>query len=124
MKILKCFRKFEFPFPSLSKKYSTAEAIRQEIRQCAEMSTIHAVPNIARGKYLAVNMFMFICLLVSTGFCVWFLVQAFTNYDVITTIRASYVTSIAFPIISFCNSNRSNPKITDLFKWCYFLGEK
>ena len=85
----------------LSKKSSRLEAIRQEVRQCAEMSTIHAVPNIARGKYLVVKMFMFICLLVSTGICVWFLVQAFTNYDVITTIRSSYVTSIAFPIVSF-----------------------
>jgi hypothetical protein len=118
MKILK------FELPSLFKNNSTVEAILQEIRQCAEMSTVHAVTKILKSKNLAVKLFMFFCLLVSTGFCVSFLVQSFSNYGVITSIRAGYVTSIEFPMISFCNSNRSNPNVTDFFKWCYFIGTK
>ena len=122
MEILRRFRKCQLQ--SLFKNNLTVEAIRLEIRQCAELSTVHAVPNMARAKYFVVKLFMLICFLVSTGFCVWFLVQAFTNYDVVTLIRASYVTSIAFPILSFCNSNHSNPKITDLFSDCFFIGTK
>ena len=109
---------------SKQKNDAALKAICEKIVECAESSTLHAIPNIFRSNHWTVKVFMTVCLIVSTGVCVWFLVQVYTNYEVITTIRSGYVTSIAFPIISFCNSNKSNPNITHFFKDCYFIGEK
>jgi hypothetical protein len=105
------------------KQSTKFQEVVNEIRQCSETTSIHAIPNIVRSKYWIVKIGLSICFLVSTLVCIWLMnkaIQDYFNYDVITIFRNFYLSSISFPVIMICNSNGTNRHIGNLVKWCRF----
>ena len=74
-----------------------------------ESSSIHAVPNIIRNDNLIIKFIWFLCFIISTSVCVWFIIiglNDFFKFDVTTKIDVVYKSEIIFPVISICNLNQ------------------
>ncbi len=82
--------------------------IIKSTEETLEGSSIHAIPNIIRNKFLIVKAVWCICFLVSFGFCCWFIVESifsYLSYDIVTSIKVSFENKLKFPIVSICNLN-------------------
>jgi hypothetical protein len=101
-------------------RYSTVELIFKQIREGLESSTLHLVPNIVKSKYMVVKILLAFCFLAYSVVCVLLLVQSFTNFDVITTIRTKYLISMTFPVVMICKTKVYNQNLTNLVKSCQF----
>ncbi len=97
-------RKGEFKL----KEQTTVELIFKRIRQGLDSSTLHLVPNIVKSKHVVVKIFLALCFLASTVVCILFLIQSFTNFDVITSIRTTYLISMTFPVVMICKAKVYN----------------
>ncbi len=111
-------RKGEFKL----KEQTTVEIIFKRIRQSLDSSTLHLVPNIVKSKHLVVKIFLALCFLASTVVCILFLIQSFTNFDVITSIRTNYLISMTFPfpVVMICKAKAYNQNLTNLVRGCKF----
>jgi acid-sensing ion channel 5 len=88
------------------------KTLKQEIidlnKETLEGSSIHAIPNITRNKYILIKIMWLICFFISFGVCTWLIknsIDDFLNYDVITTTEIKYYNKMQFPIVSLCNLN-------------------
>ena len=75
-------------------------------RDTFESSSIHAIPNIIKNKFISIKIVWLICLMASFSGCAWFLIKSindYMKYDVVTTVRANYVNELTFPVIGICN---------------------
>jgi hypothetical protein len=83
-------------------------SIITEIKKCAESSSIHALPNIARSEYISIKIIWLVCFLVSLGYCSFGIARNLTNYlsnESNTQFKKGFEGSIDFPTITFCNKN-------------------
>ena len=77
-------------------------------RETFESSSIHAIPNIIRNKFVSIKIVWLICFMVSFGGCAWFMVNSINDYlqnEVVTSFRVNYVNELTFPVIGICNLN-------------------
>ena len=82
--------------------------IRETTKETVENSSIHALPNIVRNKYIIIKIVWIVCFLISFGICCWFIIQSildYLSYQVITNIKVNYENKIKFPIVTICNLN-------------------
>ena len=85
------------------------------IKSTVESSSIHAIPNIVRTKYISLKAIWFFCFLVSSAGCVYFMVQSVLDYltwPVVTNIDVNHVQELIFPIVTICNLNQFSSLIT------------
>lgn len=83
-------------------------SIYSEIKKCAEASSIHAIPNIARSEYISVKIIWFVCFLVALGYCSYGIAKNLINFlsnESNTQFTKQFEDSIEFPTITFCNKN-------------------
>ena len=93
---------------------SKKNEIIQLTRMTFESSSIHAIPNIIRNKYILIKIIWLICFIVSFSGCTWFMIKSindYLKYDVVTRIRVKYVNEIKFPVIGICNLKILNKKL-------------
>ena len=67
--------------------------IRETTKETVENSSIHALPNIVRNKYIIIKIVWIVCFLISFGICCWFIIQSildYLSYQVITNIKVNY----------------------------------
>ena len=72
----------------------------------AEVSTIHAIPNIARAKDVSLKLIWSISLTISLSFCCFVVIKSlssFYDYEVVTTTRVISQIPCEFPTITICN---------------------
>ena len=87
------------------------DEIIKSTKETLEGSSIHAIPNIVRNEHYLIKIVWFICFLISSGWCTYFIQQSvadYLNYDVVTKIDIKYETKLKFPIVSICNLNLFN----------------
>ena len=91
---------------------SLTKAIKQKIIEAnietLESSSVHAIPNITRNKFYSIKIMWLICLLISSGYCGFFVSKSigdFLDYDVTTKTQIKYVNKILFPIVTICDLN-------------------
>ncbi len=80
-------------------------------RETFESSSIHAIPNIIRNKFVLIKIVWLVCFLISFGGCAWFMIKSINDYlknDVVTSFRVNYVNELTFPVIGICNLNFFN----------------
>ena len=93
---------------------SKKNEIIQLTRTTFESSSIHAIPNIIRNKYILIKIIWLICFMVSFSGCTWFMIKSindYLKYDVVTRIRVKYVNEIKFPVIGICNLKILNKQL-------------
>ena len=86
------------PSPILAKK----------LKDLAETSTSHGLPNIVRTNRLSIKLLWTICLLASVGACIYMVyksVNDYYSYGVVTQIQVINENSPLFPTITICNIN-------------------
>ena len=86
---------------------SSFTRIKLVIKETAENSTSHGIPNIARSNSYILKFLWLICLLVSTvgcGYLVYNSLKSYFNYEVVTKITKHSQTPSPFPVISICVS--------------------
>ena len=100
----------------LSKK---DEIKKNQPKETLEGSSIHAIPNIIRNEHYLIKIVWFICFLISSGWCAYFIHESiadYLNYDVVVTkIDIKYETKWKFPIISICNLNLFNSEYSNQY---------
>ena len=87
---------------------SKKDEIIQSTQETLEGSSIHAIPNITRNKFVTIKLLWLFCFLGSFGVCAWFIYQSvldYLNYDVVTKFDIKYEDSLTFPIVTICNLN-------------------
>ena len=93
---------------NMSVNLKLSNKILKSIKDTLESSTIHAIPSIVRNRFYLIKIIWFLCLIVSSGFCGWFIQKSLTDYfsyDVVSKTDIVYVNKIIFPIVSICNLN-------------------
>ena len=71
--------------------------IIQSVKQTLESSSVHALPNVCRNEHKTIKIVWFVCFLVSSGACGYFIILAisdFFSYDVVTKIEVKSLNSI------------------------------
>ena len=98
--------------------------IKESIKTTLEGSSIHAIPNIVRNKYISLKMLWLLCFLASSAGLGYFLsltISDFLTYPVITNIEINHVQQLIFPIVTICNLNGfSSLDNQKLINECYF----
>jgi hypothetical protein len=82
--------------------------ITKTIKEKFENSSIHAIPNIVRNKYLILKLSWVISFVLSTVICSFSIIKTiseYLNFPVITNILELNENPILFPIISICKTN-------------------
>ena len=93
---------------SLSFSNKKQSEILKLTKETLESSSIHAIPNITRNKFYSIKIMWLICLLISSGYCGFFVSKSigdFLDYDVTTKTQIKYVNKILFPIVTICDLN-------------------
>ena len=83
-------------------------------RDTFESSSIHAIPNIIKNKFITIKIVWIVCFLVSFSGCSWFMIKSINDYlqhNVVTSVRINYINEIKFPVIGICNLNYFNKKL-------------
>ena len=89
------------------KNNSALIRIKLAVKETAENSTSHGIPNIARTDSNILKLMWLICLLGSAGGCAYLVfdsLNGYLNYEVVTKISKISETPSPFPIISICVS--------------------
>ena len=89
-------------------KSKNQNEIIESTKETLEGSSIHAIPNITRNKFLTIKLLWLFCFLGSFGVCAWFIYQSvldYLKYDVVTKFDIRYEDSLRFPLITICNLN-------------------
>ena len=87
-------------------------------RDTFESSSIHAIPNIIRNKFVSIKIVWLVCFVISFGGCAWFMINSINDYlenHVVTSFRINYVNELTFPVIGICNLNFFNKKLANDF---------
>lgn len=80
----------------------------QIIKEIAESSTIHGIPNALRTKNTAIRFFWLIAFLASFSYCMYSVVLIIINFlqfNVIVRMQIVQTYNAEFPAITFCNIN-------------------
>jgi len=80
-------------------------------RDTFESSSIHAIPNIIKNKFISIKLIWLVCFIASFGGCAWFMIRSLSDFfknDVVTSVRVNYVNGFTFPVIGICNLNFFN----------------
>lgn len=84
------------------------KTVGEKLRLWAEKTTIHAIPNITTTERNLVRVIWIICLLASSGYCGYLVIQSLIDYlkfEVNTVYAIERETDTDFPTISICNIN-------------------
>ena len=108
----------------IEKSSELKEKLKEKFIKWSESSTTHGYPNIFRANLIILKIFWFICLMISLGFCVYFIVNTvmeYSKYDVNTKIEKIVKRPIEFPTVRICNlnhflMNNSREYIFDIYK--------
>ena len=95
----------------MKKSHTLASELKKNIIELIESSTSHGIPNIFRNKHFPMKLIWLIFFLVSTGGCVYSILQSFSqffDYGVTTTVRIQNEIPALFPKITICNRNGLN----------------
>ena len=87
-------------------------------KETLESSSIHAIPNITKSKFILIKIVWFIFFLISSTACAFFIYRSVTdyfNYDVVTNVKVKYQSEIKFPVVGICNLNIINSESTNDF---------
>jgi hypothetical protein len=71
-----------------------------------ESSSLHAIPNMIRNKFVSIKLIWIMCYLLSACLCSWFIVDIMTKYyerEVVTRINVKKETRLEFPIVYVCS---------------------
>ena len=77
---------------------SNKKKIIDSVKETLESSSIHALPNIVRNKYNSIKLIWFVCFLLSSAACGYFVFQSISDYlsfDVVTQIEVKNLNSIS-----------------------------
>ena len=61
-----------------------------------------------QSSLIIIKIFLFICLIVSSGFCSYLIIElimGYYSYGVLTAMRTLYETPVTFPKVTICNAN-------------------
>jgi hypothetical protein len=100
----------------MENRISKTSKILSLTRDTFESSSIHAIPNIIRNKFLLIKIVWFICFVFSFGGCAWFIIRSindYLKYDVVTSVRVKYQNELTFPVIGICNLNFFNKDLAN-----------
>ena len=102
-------------------------AVKKATRTTLEGSSIHAIPNIVRNKYLAIKLVWTLCFLVSSAYCAYFICNAVSKYyqrEVVSRINVKSEPRLPFPIVSICDMDNARRKVNmrwyDMILSCRF----
>ena len=104
------------------KSKNNMENILKATKTSLELSTIHAIPNIIRSESTFFRTLWFICFVISTGWCGWFVNKTLTDYlqfEVVSKTEITYETQMKLPVVSICNLNPFTGKINEMIKIRY-----
>lgn len=82
--------------------------LKDLIRNSMEVSTFHAIPNIARTKKTSVKVMWILILIVSSALCGFLVTKTilqYLSYEVYNKFNVAFETPTEFPTISLCNVN-------------------
>ncbi|RNA44513.1 Acid-sensing ion channel 2 [Brachionus plicatilis] len=89
-------------------KKSSNNEIKNLVLESLESTTGHGIPNLVRNKSWPIKILWFICLSLSTGYCVYNLTKSIVDYfsfSAVTKVSYERLDSIEFPTVTFCNKN-------------------
>jgi hypothetical protein len=72
--------------------------IIDSVKETLESSSIHALPNIVRNKYLTIKLVWIVCFLLSSAVCSYLIFQSvsdYLKYDVVTQIEVKNLNSLS-----------------------------
>ena len=87
------------------KRNSFSSKIKHVIKETAEFSTSHGIPNIVRSQSYFLKIMWLLCFLVSSGGCAYLVYRSISNYlefEVVTKINVLSEVPSPFPSISIC----------------------
>ncbi len=82
--------------------------VKNLIKETLYNSAAQAVIKLIETPYYTLKIFLFLCLLVSSGLCSYLIIELILNYysyGVSTTMRTLYETPATFPKVTICNVN-------------------
>lgn len=89
-------------------KITKLKRIKQILNESAQNSTSHGIPNIFRNQNWFLKIIWLIAFLVSTGYCLKFIVFSildYYDYPVVTKISVKSQIPLELPTITICNMN-------------------
>ena len=100
-------------------------------RQTIESSSIHAIPNIFRNKFISIKLMWLFSFTISAGLSSMLIsntIVQYFNYEIVTKTEVKYESKLIFPIITICNLNffsteYANDLIFNMFNTNYPLIE-
>ncbi|CAF0894771.1 unnamed protein product [Brachionus calyciflorus] len=93
------------------RKERSISLIKKIIINWALNTTAHAFGNIIRAQSIIIRIIWTICLLASTAYCFYLIIQTivlYTKYEVNTRLNLVYETPTKFPAVTICNLNTFN----------------
>ncbi len=91
--------------------------IKQRLTKILLHSSAHGIPNIVRSRNLFTTLMWSICLLLSIGFCSYYIITIiidYFKYSTVTNIEVIRERQSQFPAISFCPSPRYNSSLSQI----------
>ena len=83
--------------------------ILAELREKLKLIKIDGLPNVFRSRYLVIQLFWIVILLISTSLCIRLITQSITeyfNYEVTSEYRLINEQQSIFPTVTICNFNQ------------------
>jgi hypothetical protein len=93
---------------SESSSSSSSNKYIEILKDVLGSSSIHGSSNIVKNQSIVVKLFWTVCLVVSSGFFMYLLIQTvldFLNFDVVTQIKVEKKITTDFPTVMICNQN-------------------
>lgn len=87
---------------------SEACSYRSYFMKWVDVFTMHGIPNIFRSNNLFIKCMWAVAFLLSSGLCIFLIIQSvvnYSNFDVITKIRVLNEVPMTFPTVTICNKN-------------------
>ena len=85
---------------------SMKQKIIEATKETLESSSIHAIPNMVRTKYITLKIIWIFFFLGSIGVCGWYLFQAisgYLEYETVTKFQVNNINELPFPVVSICD---------------------
>lgn len=84
------------------------QEIKEKFSEWCAFSTTHGIPNISRSDSFVIKIIWFLCLIGSSSYCFYLIVQIFVSYfsfGVLISIKVLEKTPVDFPAVTVCNLN-------------------
>ncbi len=102
-----------------SQKTDKFKQIKETFFACLSNTTSHAVPRIIKKENIILSLLWTVCFIgavIGGSIMIYFVVDQYLKFDVITTISIKSETEIAFPSVTICLEN--NTRINDMIIEC------